>query len=726
MALENGFPSILNRNWLANNSKLAKQVIDFAVTHKISNKTDDVAIQKNYDIYNGIGKKKYGSDFVSKPYGSTRRTPFIEYMLARGKINRLKNEFLDLPLKSTVSTLNREARSEKEEEIKQVVGLSEFKNEIESVRKSGLNLFPGMDIPDKKGIKDFDPVKFRTTNEVIGQAIVNKKIHNKKFQMKLGVAFLDVALSTGGFVKLQRANDGQWDIRVIKHKDMIYYSGADDLFVDGTPLIGEVRKMYLQDIIQEFELSEDEIKEVENMAGDFENQTSSVAGKSGNDFFYTAYTVQWIAIESEITKIEDKKGSDVPYRTSISNKHYKKNKNRYEKADNVSIEVKYREVLYEGTRIGGDFYCGIQVVEDQVQTSRGGDYINAYTDYLGILVGHFDGINVAYPNMLEALDLTYNIIRFQINRELSKLKGALFTYDEAFLPKDKTSFKDMLHEVDEDSVIRTDSSDTETDTGKGPSINQIILGGYEILNALVALGNDVENSMDMIIGFNKPRMGVTNASSTATSAQSDLMMSKISTYDIFYHFNEFVSEIFYMVLQKEKISWKAGEANSEGLIYSDDEEIFIPSSIAFSDDDLGVMITDGRKEREIRERIRPSIQSDIAAGNLRSSDFVDFELTESLAKAVSVLRKGWEAVDAAKAKQTQNAQSTAIEQSKIAQEGAQAMNEDDQLHDKEMIILRGIVDERLKKVEGMIGLGSEYQKAKNQGIQSEQTAMEVQ
>jgi hypothetical protein len=538
--------------------------------------------------------------------------------------------------------------------------------------------------------------------------------------MKFAKNFLDQINNSECHSVLEEALDNRIDLRVISPENAIFIENENDPFCLTSPIVGERRKMFKHDIIQKFELDTAQIKELDSHFNQPDVKFSQHYEEFGNEALAYVYTLQWVAVYPEYTKVEKVKGSDVPYRTSITSEKYEKRRGYFEnqeKKGKIKIEKRYREEIWTGHRIGVTMFIGIEKLRDQIQATRGGQYLNAYYDYINFLFDTYSGIRTSYLDMMKVHDFTYDLVRHMINRELTKIKGNILTFDKAFLDRD---IQNVFHEMSEEGVMSYNSSEEHNldrrDLEGKVGVGSVTIGDPQILKSLIEVGISVEDSMDRLIGFNKPRQGRSPATSTATATNSDRAASMIATYNAFWHNNIYIAEVLDRMLQKVKINYMKGVGEAEEITFNEEEERFIKTTANFTNDELAVAITDGKKEQEQKARIREIISADVNAGKLRSADVVEFELSESLALSVKILRNAWATInkeETARIRQAEEAQAKTVQ---MIEKGKVEDREDRQAHEKDLVILKAKVKEQEDKFNAINDSIGKAQDALNERI----------
>ena len=689
------FPDLHGKNVLKDDGKLLKEAIDYAVS-KWESRTKRVRYNDMYGGYNGT-LNKMAFEYITKTYGHNSRTKYIDYKLPRSKIKTILGEFLQINLDPKVYTINREAILRKYQAAKPMIGLMHGKQEIEEVRKSGLNAYPGLEIPDIEEQGIMEKILPKSENEIAMQYLLLDAVKNGKLKRKLYNCLADLLLTSECFAKVEENKFGRgFTLRFIPSKLEMVEESIDDDFGMTSPYKGEVKPMFKHEILRDFKLKPEEIKRL-NEAIDNPTEYLGKLGymNDGEMLLVNTYTIEVIVMERLVTKKSTNKNSGLVYPSIISNEDYDKNYESIQKdlaKGKYEIDIEYRQALYEVTRIGKDIYSKMQLVSDIVQrTNEEGKSVTLY-DYVNLMLGTVDGVRVSLFEMMYELGIVYNIIRFMINRELAKYKGKVFHYDEAYLPKGKT-WNDVLHRMTEDSVVMYNSKQAGNDDDDPKAkdvrgqIGEMDLGVSQGMQMLLQAASEIEQALDRITGITDARQGITKASQTATGINTSIEASRAQTQDIFYFFEEFVNDALTLIIEKKKARMVNKPNDNDEMIVGDNGVQFLMDSRAITLDDFVAYIGNGRKEADLKARMQRWVEVDINAGQLRASDVARAEMKETMEEYIKCLENGWDAIQKNNQANSEAQANEQIENLKQNIALADKVREDAQQHDMDKINL---------------------------------------
>ena len=698
------FPEITDKDFSlgGKDNKDVQAILDYAVTQYESRHTRRQRLEKLYNSHNGIVDQSE-IDAITKMTGTKSKTKYVKYRLGRSKLKQLHGEFLEISITPTVSTVNRNARNQKMEKYKQTLGMALAKPQLEAVRKLGYDVYSGMKLPDINNKDQWAVNNFKLENEIAMQSIIDDKMVNQKLKVQFFSNFVDLTVAAEVYGKVERDIDGIDTYRSIPPKYAMFEENVNDLFLTRTPYKGEVRMMYIHEILTnpEFELDADQKKELINMKDQYnsENKDGAVEMIDGHPAI-PVYTLQWKGLEMVVSHTSPAKGSEIPYKRILSLEYYNKNKAWLDKEDAAyfaetgirTIQKRYREILWTSSRIFKNIYTKAKKEKYLIQRLNENGVFKVDYDYSGMLFNTVNGFRVSVQEMIYELETVYDDIRFMMNKEIRKIRGDTLIYDEAFLPKDKR-FIDIIHGVSEDGVIRYNSSaegnraGIESDSNK-VGIQSINLGQSQSLIVLLNQAMDIERVMDRITGMNDGRQGIQKATTTATANVNNIEASRSMTYDLFFFMKAYIERVLSNLAEKTKLNQMYLGQDSRMFILDEDQIKYLVSTKNLIWDNYGVSITDGKKEKDILLKLESLFPAEINASEIRTKDVAKFYMETNFAAAIKILDKAHDEIAAIRENQERVSQESTNKQTEAQLQIAKENREDLQNHDKEMEVLR--------------------------------------
>lgn len=695
----------------ADDYKWAKNWIDAIVEYdnSIEMVTRRRSIQKNFDTFNGIHESR-GKKFITQAYGNALSTDYVPFHMARTKERLLFGEFLDIGLKSTVESINPDSIAENLKQRNFISELMEAKPYIDAVRKTtGLNVLNGMQIPEQGSPEAEIALKPKRRNEIIMQRIIDKKIEEDQLRMKLYQDFQNLVITSECHGTVETDSNGVDTYYTENPKFMIFQESPGDPFIQRTPFDGKKRLLFKHEIFTMFpNLGEKDREKIKNMG-------SSEGGPQDNQYYekidgQTAiwcYYCQWKSNRPVYVKEKQTKKYSTPSYYNIEPEVYEKYQNGFDKrvaAGEFKMNVYYKEDVWEGWRIGNNVYYGIQRQEKQIQKVVNGK-ARAFTSFVHCTYGTIDGKRISLEELIYELGEVHDLIMHIIKREIKKVKGKTYTYDERFLPPG-SSFLSVVYDSVEHGVIRFNSAIDGIPEDKviqvANFIQSVDLGLPQSFGVMLELKREIEQTIDKITGINEEREGYSKASATATGARQNIDASRSITKDLFFMHQIYGSLVITKLVDRVKLNRKYLESK-KGIFLDDDDVSFLRTIEDLSMDDFAAYLTDGRSYQEIKDFAMQLFPQEINAQQLRTKDVIRFRASQSLAEGLEVLDKAWGELDKIRQDALQQKSDSEAQDRKLKYQVAKEDREDWQAHEKEIAGFK----EKAKAGQQLIKVGAE-------------------
>ena len=553
---------------------------------------------------------------------------------------------------------------------------------------------------------------------------IEKNKYGQDTKTRLAEAYRYTLIMAEAYGKVYIDKDGNVRFREIDPRNGLWEEISGDPFLGMTPYAGEARLMFLHDIFSEWDLTEDQKKNLYEIRDRWDQNvnTSSEQWRMNyrlveKNLAVMTYTVEWYVLKPFYTKVaaDPRNPNAEPYRKSLSIDYYNENYDQIQRdveKGKYTIETKYKKIIWEATRLGADMYINMREKPNIIGSID--NPFNTMYSYTGLLMNTLDGIRISIQESLENVSRLYNIVMFQLNRELAKAKGKVVTYDLSYLPKNKT-LKDVMHNLTNDGIYLYDSSVDGSMSGTSVeiqgAIKEIDLGISSNTQTLLTLKVQLQDMADRLSGISNERQGEIAASQTSGNAALAVQGSRNITEPLNYFFDRFVENILIRVAEYSKITVFT-HPDKLGMIIGDDAVGFLKITKDISNDDYGYYISDSRKEEDIKNRIRGLMEFALNSKEMRVEDALAFELAETMTQAVAVVKSGWKEVKDIAAKQQEAQQQAQGQQAQEAQQGQAAMQQNQFEHQV-----------ALEKQRGLNKIAAETVKGKNNYVLNEQQAM---
>lgn len=693
------FPSITDQDLsLEKNKGLVKQALDFAVANFQAKSSERRELQELYDSYNGYVSKSRIQSIIRR-HGKASKTKYINYHIGRNKMKQVHGEFLQIGFDPTVHTINRDASNRKMEKYKNLLGLAYSKPEIEKIRSQGFNVFPGVEFPDLNDKSIWSVNNFKLANEEILQHFISDKRLTQEIVSIFYNNWIDLTITSGVFGKVERDMNGIDTYRFIPFPLAIFLEDINDPYLKRSPYIGEMRPMYLHDILtsSEFDLSPSDVTKIKGL---FEDQQS--IGNSNDDYFtvtetgraINTYTVQVKGVVPYHVKVEKDKNGGEPYKMPFSVEYFNANEAKIRKdVKNGKYELitRYREVVWTLVRIGQDIYLKPTKNTKLIQVLNKNGKYNVEYDYCGMLFNTVNGKRVSLQSLISEYENLYNDLRYYINKEIRKIKGNFTVIDEAF--KDpKKQVRDLVYDIDEDGIMTINTAaegnkyGMEGDNNSGVRSNTIPINND--LQILLLIAQDIERVMDKVTGMNDDRQGIGKASQTATTNMNNIEASRSMTYDMFFFMNIYMKDVMRKLVEKAKFNFVNDKQDNRDFLFDDQQLSYLEITKDIITDNYMVALTDGKKENDVLSKVEMLFPQEINAGNIRSKDIARFFMSSSYSQAIKVLDNAASEINAIREREQKLNSESQERQQQMQIQAMTEDREDRQRHEEDLEVLK--------------------------------------
>ena len=401
-------------------------------------------------------------------------------------------------------------------------------------------------------------------------------------------------------------------------------------------------------------MTSDNNQEVNGLMG---NAAPSV-GTFGNRFIVT--TAYWKSKQKigELTYI-DFDGNTVS--TFVSD-DYKDGEHPQE----VSIKWKWENQWYKGVKIGQDIYY-VEPLE-----------ILDYNPIIGVIHEIENTMSVSLVDLMKPFQILYNVCMNQLYRLLEKEKGKVLLMSRRHVPLQKEgSYEDSMEiwerQAEETGVIWVD--DSPDNTKKPSSFNQYTVIDWTLsqqMQSRYELAVQLKNECWELIGLNRQRLGSTTASESATGVNTAVSQSYAQTEPYFvqqeYIENQELQAILDIALYLEGHK----EESTLSFINNDGGNAFvkIQTELHLKNRDIKLFMTsradDMRIFQEVKNLAQPALQN--GASLYEVAQMFTETSTRKLMDTYKKLKERQEAMQQQQQQMEQQAQEMQQQQLQQAQE----------------------------------------------------------
>lgn len=691
-----------------------KQHLDYAESLLNVQNANTARMTRLYNSYNGV-KPPLSVRWLEKTYGKENRAKYIAYRLGRTKINLLYGEWLKRPLSATVQTINSEAMSEKMRQLNFMKGAMVAREELLEIKdKVGVDIMNGVQVPEGEDDPIWSKMSMKDKAEDVMQIILDEQVKSLGLKRKISQMFLDVLITSMCYAKIEIDEEGDVQVYRIDPRDAIYEHIEGDDFLQESPVKGCRQWLPVHEILSRYRLTDEQrnvLESIRTYPGQWIGENGKGRGFVTNErgtVLVAVLHIEWIGCEAEYYKISPRTKSQMDldpemtdYTIEMDSDYFEKKTDLHKKKiakGEYKVETKWKQVVYEATRIGGQIDVNLRKKPFQKRDVDKMAYI-LDTSYHGFIFGTVDGIRISLQQEIENFDNMFDICMYQILKELSRAKGKVLTYDRAGLDANQ-KLSDVIYRVENDQFLDYNSAAAGNASGRNldPSsmFKELDLGLSQSFEYLLRMKQDIIMNLNQITGINESREGNIAASATVTNAQSQIANSRTITEPMFYGMNEFVQVLMKSICEFSAMSFAFFKTEKGEQILGTARHKFLQVTKEIGYKNYGVHIEDGSRYMEIRQRMNQLAEFSLNAKEIRPMDVLKLQLAETTAEMKMVLTDSWtqmqKVVQESQERQLQAQNQMAMAQMQQNLQLAEMDREDRQQNDKDNIVLQGQVD----------------------------------
>ena len=654
------------------NNEWCEQVLDAIVSYMgtdggdySSSRAKDI---KNYQVYNGsINQSDY--KYITEQYGLTYPARLVNYPIITPKIDLLIGEELRRPIDMKVTTVNKSAVIRKQDHK---VGLmmrsllDEFHEEMKETMRIDVKE-QGQGLPVPEDIETYMKYNYREMIEETTQDGLEYLSNRYNLRDVFKEGFRDLLVTAKEFHKVNIQNGDPY-VRRVDPRNIIFDTSSHSDYLDDCSWVGEERWLSINEINDEFKegLTTADLLELDKMrniyaGGDINNYNSGfewVDAGHGKEVRIRVVSAEWKSLRSIKFKLSENKYDPArPFRKMV--------KDTYRKRKGDKIENKWVDDIWEATKIGGKILVNARRRDNQVRSVD--DPGKTPLSYVGCVKGNTTGAPASIVDLLDNVQMLYNIVVYQIELAMARSGGKAVVYDVAQLPTNVgMDIQQVLYHLKTDGIIPINSKDEGNQMSSFNQFQQIDFTLSQSVQQLINLKVMLEDMAGQISGVTKQREGAVEKYEYVGNVQRSVMQSSTITESWFYSHAEVKQRILERLCNLMKVAWAGGK--KAGMILGDGAYKFLNVMPDIALQDFGVYVGDSGKDDAMKQVVQQLSQAALQAGSVDLLGVVKVLRADTMTEAEKVLEQ---AMDEMK-KQQQEAIEQQMQQQQAAAEQEKA------------------------------------------------------
>ena len=595
---------------------------------------------RNYQAYHGhFDPKDY--EHITDQYGTPFPARMTNYNIIAPKIDLLTSEELRRPLETKVSSINKSAVNRKKDtKVSMVMEqmLGDIKKEINETM--GMDVTQDnvdFDIPDD--IEVYMRYTYKEAIEVVAESGIEYLKEKYRWKDLFKNGFRDFLVLGKVFYKIDIKN-GDPFVRRVDPRNIAFDSSIESDYIDESQWVVEQRWLSINEILDEFgdELTKEDVIELENMRQISSGTELAHYNTSIEWLNYDASTGvrirlihgEWKSIRAIKFKVsENKYDPENPFRKMVND--------TYRPRKGETIETKYVDDIWEGTKIGGRITTRCRRRPNQVRSVD--DAGSTPLSYVGCTHNMSAGRITSLVDVLKHIQTLYNVVMYHIELTLSRAGGKAVVYDVSQMPSNiGMDMQTVMYHIKNDGIIPINSRDEGQDSARFNQFQQVDFTLSNSVQQLVNLKLMLEQTAGQVCGISPQREGAVSQYEAVGNVQRTVMQSNLVTENWFFQHSEVKKRVVERVCGLMKVCWAKGKRLGYVLGDGAFKLLDILPDIALND--YGVFINQGSKDDAVKQAITQLSQAALQSGNITLLDVIKVLKADSLSEAEHVLENG--------------------------------------------------------------------------------------
>ena len=644
-----------------------------------------------YDYYNGIiDDADY--NYVLKPYGKSRKnfpSQMRNYPIIKPIIDLLLGEKSKRPLNYTVTVQNSDSVSIKENAKSEVIFKNLQQHFMQSVQNQGqeMGVDPEQEIELPKHVADMFESSYVDNRAILGQKSLNYIMQEQEVYDKIQKGWFHYLVSGEVYThRGVRSSEPFYDI--LNPIDVDYDLDPDLEFVEDGDWALVRKYSHASTIIDHYyeSLTEDQVLELEEprhseTGGSYLNaQSPSNDSNSNRSRLLEVVNVYWKSrkrigfltyMDPETGVMEEDEVEDgfrLPQQL---------------KEEGASVEWKWVNEVWEGTRIDGRIYIDINPISNQ-RTSLDNPS-KCKLPINGRRYSDTNSKNISLVKLGIPYQLNYNIYKYRLEVAVAKSKDIIAQFDINMIPK-KWDMDKFMYFVDATGIAWVDYN--KEGVKLSPQHQSVLDMSIKTISQYIELLNSIALEWEKISGVSRQRQGEIGAYEGKASSQQAILQSSHITEDLFRKFERLEQRDFQALLDYSKEAWLSGKKTMYAMPDGTTDYLDI-DSMGHLESNYGIFVSDAGKDQEKLQNIKGLTQAMMQNGTKPAAiaEMLDSDSFSEIKKNLKLADKASEELEAAQQQAQQEMQQQQMEAEQMKAQAESLDKEKDRQKDIEIALI---------------------------------------
>jgi len=644
-----------------------------------------------YDYYNGIiDDADY--NYVLKPYGKSRKnfpSQMRNYPIIKPIIDLLLGEKSKRPLNYTVTVQNSDSVSMKENAKSELIFKNLQQHFMQSVQNQGQDM--GVDSEEEielpKNISDMFESSYVDNRAILGQKSLNYIMQEQEVYDKIQKGWFHYLVSGEVYTHRGVRNSEPFydilnpiDVDYDLDPDLEFVEDGDWALVRKYSHASTIIDHYYESLTEQQVLELEEPRHAETGASYLNAQSPSNDENSNRSRLLEVVNVYW--------KSRKRIGflSYLDYETGVMEEEEVEDGFRLPielKEDGASLEWKWVNEVWEGTRIDGRIYININPIANQRLSIENPSKCKLPIN--GRRYSDTNSKNISLVKLGIPYQLNYNIYKYRLEVAVAKSKDIIAQFDINMIPK-KWDMDKFMYFVDATGIAWVDYN--KEGVKLSPQHQSVLDMSIKTISQYIELLNSISIEWEKISGVSRQRQGEIGAYEGKASSQQAILQSSHITEDLFRKFERLEQRDFQALLDYSKEAWLTGKKTMYAMPDGTTDFLDI-DSMDHLESNYGIFVSDAGKDQEKLQNIKSLTQAMMQNGAKPAAiaEMIDSDSFSEIKKNLKLADKASEELEAAQQQAQQEMQQQQMEAEQMSQQAEGLEREKDRQKDIEIALI---------------------------------------
>jgi len=297
------------------------------------------------------------------------------------------------------------------------------------------------------------------------------------------------------------------------------------------------------------------------------------------------------------------------------------------KALGYSIEWKWINEVWEGTKIGSDIYVNVRPLPNQNKSLDNPS--RCKLPYTGVY-RHQSMVALMRPHQY-----FYDILFYRLEMSLARSKDKAMVMDVAQIPRSMgIDTQKWLYYLDTLGIafINSFEEGTGANAGRTSQFNQftsIDMSMARIIDQYIMMMSKIEDMVGEISGVSRQRQGEISTSELVGNVERSVVQSSNITEHLFFTHNEVKRRVLTNLLEVSKMAWMEGK-KAQYVLDDMTRTFFSIEPAEYAEANYGIFISNSSKDEQILKTMQGLAQQALQSGSVTFKDVAEILQSTSI------------------------------------------------------------------------------------------------